>query len=115
LIGGNTLRRRRGTRWLVLHHVPPKSDPDSTGEEREAAELFQTYRPEYFISGHSHQFPYFAGSSWAQRINGVHVLVPEQLLAAPFPNHNVLNTESAELSWETSSQEWIPEDGRFAK
>jgi predicted phosphodiesterase len=110
---GNSLRRQRRSPWLVLHHVPPRTYPGSTGEEREAAELLQTYRPEYFISGHSHQFPYFAGSSWAQRINGVHALVPGQLLAAPIPNHIVLNMESAELTWETSSQEWIPEDGLY--
>ena len=75
--------------------------------------LLQIYRPEYFISGHSHQFPYFVGSSWAQRIDGVNVLVPGQLLTAPFPNHIVLDTESGEASWETSSQEWIPEDGLY--
>jgi hypothetical protein len=86
------------------------SQPKSSGEEREAAELLLTYRPEYFVSGHSHQYPYFEGSSWSQMIDGVLVLVPGQLMAAAFPNHIVLNTESGELSWETSSREWIPED-----
>ena len=95
--------------WLVLHHVPP----GAAGEESEAAELLGIYRPEYFVSGHSHQLPYFAGTSWTQRIDGVNVLVPGQLLSAPFPNHIVLNTESGEASWETSSQEWISEDGFF--
>jgi predicted phosphodiesterase len=107
---GWTLRRQRGSPWLVLHHVPPRSGPDSTGEEREAAELLRTYRPGYFVSGHSHQYPYFEGSSWAQMVDGVRVLVPGQLMAAAFPNHIVLNTESGALSWETSSREWIPED-----
>jgi hypothetical protein len=82
-------------------------------EESEAAELLSIYRPEYFISGHSHQFPYFAGSSWAQSIDGVNVLVPGQLLTAQFPNHIVLNTESRKASWETSSQEWVPEKGIY--
>jgi hypothetical protein len=31
----------------------------------------------------------------------------------PFPNHIVLNTESAQASWETLSQEWISEDGLY--
>jgi predicted phosphodiesterase len=110
---GSTLRRQREVPWVVLNHVPPSTYPGSTGEEAEAAILLQTYRPEYFISGHSHQFPYFAGSSWAQRIGGANVLVPGQLLTAPFPNHIVLNTESGEASWETSSQEWISEDGLY--
>ena len=107
---GNILRRQRRSRWLVLHHVPPRAYPGSTGEEREAAELLRTYRPEYFISGHSHQYPYLAGNGWAQTVKGVQVFVPGQLWTATFPNHIVLNTESGELYWQTSSREWIPED-----
>jgi Calcineurin-like phosphoesterase len=110
---GNTLRRQRGNQWLVLHHVPPITYPGSTGEEAEAAELLSTYRPEYFISGHSHRFPYFPGSNWAQRIDKVNVLVSGQLLTAQFPNHIALNTESRKASWETSSQEWISEAGLY--
>jgi hypothetical protein len=101
---GFTIRRQTGNPWIVLHHVPPKTALDASGEEAEAAELLWTYRPQYFISGHSHQFPYSAGSSWAQRIGGVNVLVPGQILSAPFPNHIILNTESGQASWETSSQ-----------
>jgi DNA repair exonuclease SbcCD nuclease subunit len=107
---GAVIRRQRGSPWLVLHHVPPIAYPGSTKEEAEAAELLLNYRPEYFISGHSHQFPYFPGSSWAQRIEGVNVVVPGQLLRAPFPNHIILNSESGEVSWETANQNWIPED-----
>ena len=107
---GSTLRRQLGSSWLVLHHAPPMGFPGSVGEEREAAELFQRYRPAYFISGHSHQFPYLARRSWTHVIKGVHLLVPGQLLAAPFPNHIVLDTNSGQARWETSSKEWIPED-----
>ena len=41
------------------------------------------------------------------------LLVPGQLLSAPFPNHIVLNTDSGQASLETSSQEWICEDGLY--
>ena len=41
------------------------------------------------------------------------LLVPGQLLSAPFPNHIKLDTESGELSWHTSSETWIPEDGLY--
>ena len=110
---GDILRRQRGSRWLVLHHVPPRAYPGSSGEEREAAELLQAYRPEYFVSGHSHQYPYLEGSSWAQTINGMRVLVPGQLLTAAFPNHIVLDTESGQVRWETSSEAWIAEVGLY--
>ena len=107
---GKILRGQRGSSWLVLHHAPPMGFPGSIGEEHEAEELLLRYRPEYFVSGHSHQYPYLAGNGWAQTINGVRVLVPGQLLDAAFPNHIVLDTESGEASWQTSSREWIPED-----
>jgi hypothetical protein len=76
-----------------MHHIPPIAFPGSTREETEAAELFLAYRPDYSVSGHSNQFPYFPGSTWRQIVDGVNVLVPGQLLNAPFPNHVVLNTE----------------------
>jgi hypothetical protein len=110
---GASIRRQRGGQWLVLHHIPPIAYPGSTQEETEVAELLLTYRPDYFASGHSHQFPYFPGSSWRQIVNGVNVLVPGQLLSAPFPNHIVLNTESNQAIWETSSREWISEDEAY--
>jgi hypothetical protein len=110
---GSSLRRQRGNKWLALHHVPPRTYPDALGEVAEAAELLQFYRPEYFISGHSHQFPYFAGNSWAEKIGEVEVLVPGQLLGAPVPNHIVLNIESREATLQTCSQEWIPETGIY--
>ena len=31
-------------------------------------------------------------------------------LDAPFPNHIILDTNSGQARWETSSKEWIPED-----
>lgn len=76
----------------------------------EAAELLATYRPDYFVSGHNHSFPCTFGQSWNQKLGKVSVLVPGQLLGAPFPNHIKVNSESGELSWHTASETWIPED-----
>jgi hypothetical protein len=36
---GSSIRRQRRNQWLVLHQVPPRTYPGSTGEEAEAAEL----------------------------------------------------------------------------
>lgn len=107
---GLTIRRQRRNQWLVLHHVPPSTNPGASGEESDAAELLLRYVPEYFVCGHRHQFPYFVGSSWRKKIGAVSVLVPGQLLTAPYPNHIILDTESGEASWQTSSQDWIPEE-----
>jgi hypothetical protein len=77
----------------------------------EASELLGAYQPDYFVSGHDHAFPYDSGQSWNQKLGEARVLVPGQLLRAPSPNHIKLNTESEELSWHTTSETWIPEDG----
>ena len=84
-----------------------------SGEESEAAEVLATYRPDYFVSGHDHAFPYASGQSWNQKLGESCLPVPGQLLRAPFPNHIKLNTESGELSWHAASDTWIPEDGVY--
>jgi hypothetical protein len=110
---GFTIRRQTELLWIVLHHVPAKTGLGVSGEESEASELFVTYRPDYFVSGHDHAFPYTTGQSWNQKIGESRLLVPGQLLKAPFPTHIKLNTESKELSWHTASETWIPEDGLY--
>ena len=110
---GVTIRRQSVKPWLVLHHVPPSLDAAASGEESEAAALLMIYRPNFFVSGHTHAFPYLTGSSWSQNIAGVNVLVPGQLLGAPFPNHIVLDTKSGQADWQPSSQVWTTEDGLY--
>jgi hypothetical protein len=110
---GSTIRRQTGKTGMVLHHVPPKNGSVVSGEESEAVGLLSTYRPDYFVSGHDHAFPYKSGQSWNARLGEVCVLVPGQLMSAPFPNHIKLDTESGESSWHTIRQIWMPEDERF--
>jgi hypothetical protein len=99
--------------WIVLHHVPAKTGSGVSGEESEAAELLATYRPDYFVSGHDHAFPYTSGQCWNQKLGESRLLVPGQLLGAPIPNYIKLDTESGELSWHIASDTWIPEDGLY--
>jgi Icc-related predicted phosphoesterase len=108
---GSTIRRQTGKPWIVLHHVPPKTTLSGSGEESEAAELLAPYRPDYFVSGHDHAFPYTSGQSWNQRLGEARLLVPGQLLRAPFPNYVNLDTESGENSWHTTSEAWIQANG----
>jgi hypothetical protein len=41
------------------------------------------------------------------------LLVPGQLLSAPFPIHIKLDTESGEVSWHTASETWVREDALY--
>ena len=49
------------------------------------------------MSGHDHAIPYTIGQSWKQILGESRLLVPGQLLEAPFPNHIQMNTESGAL------------------
>jgi predicted MPP superfamily phosphohydrolase len=110
---GSTIRRQTGMPWIVLHHVPGKTGSGVSAEELEAAELLAAYRPDYFVSGHDHAFPYATGQSWNQKLGESLLMVPGQLLRASLPNYIKLDTESGELSWHTASETWIPEDGLY--
>jgi hypothetical protein len=77
--------------WIVLHHVAPKKGLGVSGEESEASELLAAYRPDYFVSGHDHVFPYESGQSWNQKMADSRLLVPGQLLEAPFPRISALS------------------------
>jgi hypothetical protein len=65
---GLTIRRQTGQPWMALHHVPPKTGAGVSGEESEATGLLLAYRPDYFVSGHDHAFPYKSGpfSPWTR-------------------------------------------------
>src|SRR5580700_5959215 len=99
--------------WMVLHDVPRKSGPGVSGEEAEASDLLLTYRPDYFVSGHDHQFPYVLGQSWRQKVGEVCVLVPGQLLSAANPNYINLDIQSGENSWHTDRETRMSEDKRL--
>jgi hypothetical protein len=72
--------------WII-NHVPAKTGSGVSGEESEAAELLATYRPDHFVSGHDHAFPYASGQSWKQKLGESRFLVSGQLLSAPVPNY----------------------------
>jgi hypothetical protein len=110
---GSTIRRQTGIPWIILHHIPAKTGSGVSGEESEAAELLAAYRPDYFVSGHDHAFPYESGQSWNQKLGESRLLVPGQLLSASIPNYIRLDSESGELSWHTASETWIPENGLY--
>ena len=113
---GRSIRMQRGGQWLVLHHVPPSVGPNDSGEEREAAGILAAYQPDYFLAGHIHQFPYLGGNAPVKRIDRTTLIVPGQLLSAPFPSHVMLDTQAGLILWQAASAEWIPETfgDRFA-
>jgi predicted MPP superfamily phosphohydrolase len=110
---GSAIRRQTGMPWIVLHHVPAKIGSGVSGEESEAAELLTTYRPNYFVSGHDHAFPYTSGQGWNQKLGAGKLAGTGSIIERAISNHIKLDTESGELSWHTASDKWIPKDGLY--
>jgi predicted MPP superfamily phosphohydrolase len=100
---GYTIHRQTGMVWIVLHHVPPTKGSGASGEELEAAGLLETYRPDYFVSGHNHSFPYITGQSWNQKLGDSRLLVPGQLLGALFPNPSRSHAPKAHQHFKSKS------------
>jgi Icc-related predicted phosphoesterase len=102
--GGSLRKSHPERKWAVLHHVPPPLRKSPMGEEIEAGELLNKYRPDYLISAHIHDLPYQEGNSWRKKIGETMVITPGQLLDAPFPNHVILYLPSGEGQWVTSRE-----------
>ena len=86
--------------------------PGST-KETEAAELLQNLPTGIFRLRAQPPVSVLSGNKLGANYRRRAVLVPGQLLSASFPNLIVLNSESGEAGWETTSQEWIPEDEAY--
>ena len=95
---GSTIRKQTGIPWVVLHHVSAKTGPRASGEELEAAGLLAIYRPDYFVSGHDHAFPYMSGQSSNQKTGGGLRAGARPSLTAPFPNFILVGAESGKSS-----------------
>jgi hypothetical protein len=110
---GRSIRKQRGGQWLVLHHVPSSAGPNDSGEEREAGGIPAAYQPDYFLAGHIHQFPYLGGNAPVKRIDRTTLIVPGQLLSAPYPSHVMLDTQAGlildrgEITLEGYHASWI--------
>jgi hypothetical protein len=107
---GSTVRRQRGTPWIVLHYEPPWPTPVLPARNVRRRSFSATTGRNVSFPGTVINFRTWTEAVGSRSLTGVQVLVPGQLLDAAFPNHIFLDTESGELSWQTTSQEWIPDD-----
>ncbi len=99
---GSTIRRQTGMPWIVLHHVPPKTGSGVSGEESEAAELLAAYRARLFCLRPRSRVSLRVRPKLEPKLGEVCLLVPGQLLRAPF-----------QMARQCQRETWIPEDGLY--
>jgi Icc-related predicted phosphoesterase len=96
-------QRRRGLRWVWIHHAPPLNSSTSWSGSRSLgdADLEQwisQHSPDIVVAGHIHQSPFVKDGSWADQIGATWVFNAGHQFGAP-PTHIVLETTVSEAVW----------------
>lgn len=90
-------------KWLWIHHAPPAGSPvcwtgrKSAGDEV-LTEWIRRFSPDFVLSGHIHNAPFYADGSWIDRIGGTWVFnVGRQI--GPQPTIVILDFEAMSARW----------------
>jgi Icc-related predicted phosphoesterase len=96
-------RRRRGLRWVWIHHAPPLNSPTSWSGSRSMGDAdlerwIFAYNPDIVVAGHVHQSPFVRDGSCADRIGSTWVFNAGHQFG-PLPAYIALDTEACEAVW----------------
>lgn len=100
--------RPRG-KWIWIHHAPPAGSPvcwtgrKSAGDEV-LTDWIQRFSPDFVLSGHIHNAPFYPDGSWIDRIGGTWVFnVGRQI--GPQPTFVILDFETMSARWISVDQD----------
>lgn len=102
---GAQLRDRAMLPWLVLHHEPPGLSPTDGFNWSDPRSLIEEFFPDYWLSGHRHNFPYEHEEGYRFKVGKTCVFVPGQRVGAPFPNAIELDLRTGQSRWITSCRQ----------
>ena len=96
-------RRRRGLRWIWIHHAPPLNSPTSSSGRQSRGDVdlglwIGEHNPDIVVSGHIHEAPFVQDGSWADRIGATWVFNTGFQFGAP-PALVALETRIGEALW----------------
>lgn len=89
--------------WIWIHHAPPAGSPvcwngrKSIGDEV-LGDWIRRFSPDFVLSGHIHNAPFYPDGSWIDRIGGTWVFnVGRQI--GPLPTSMILDFEAMTARW----------------
>jgi Icc-related predicted phosphoesterase len=99
----------RPERWIWVYHSPPADSPTSWVGSRHIGDddlvgWIDRFEPDVVLTGHIHESPFKPGGSWVDR-RGRTVILNAGRQAGPIPSHVVVDTESGEAQWWSSTGE----------
>jgi Icc-related predicted phosphoesterase len=96
-------------KWIWIHHAPPAGSPvcwtgrTSAGDEVLAAWIAR-FAPDFVLSGHIHNAPFYPDGSWIDRIGGTWVFnVGRQI--GPQPSFVILDFEAMSARWISADED----------
>lgn len=95
--------------WLWVYHSPPVRSPVSWTGTKDAGDtllrgLIESHRPQYVVSGHIHNSPFFDAGSWVDRIGSTWAFNPGHLIGAQPPSI-LLDLDARTALWASTQGE----------
>lgn len=94
---------RKKDKWIWVHHAPPAGSPvcwsgrQSVGDEI-LTDWIQRFSPDFVLSGHIHNAPFYSDGSWIDRLGNTWVFnVGRQI--GPQPTFVILDFEAMTARW----------------
>jgi len=89
--------------WIWLHHNPPDNTPVSWNGKTYCGDpdlihWIETYRPDFILSGHIHNSPFYAGGSWLAKVGSAWVFNPGKQIG-PKPTCIILDPDARKAAW----------------
>lgn len=96
-------------RWIWIHHAPPAGSPvcwagrKSAGDEV-LTEWIHRFSPDFVLSGHIHNAPFYADGSWIDRIGATWVFNAGRQIG-PQPTFVILDFEAMIARWISADED----------
>lgn len=89
--------------WTWIHHNPPDQTPVSWtgktfGGDPELPQWIDRFKPDFILSGHIHNSPFYAEGSWVCKVGSAWVFNPGKQIG-PEPTHIVFDPNERTAVW----------------
>lgn len=92
-------------RWIWIHHAPPQDSPTAWTRKGyfgdvNLREMITKHQPDFVLSGHIHQAPFYGDGSWIDQI-GKTWIIQNGKAVGDFPDHSILDLDAMTVTWIT--------------
>jgi Icc-related predicted phosphoesterase len=100
---------RAKKQWIWIHHAPPAGSPicwngkKSIGDEV-LADWIKQYSPDFVLSGHIHNAPFYANGAWIDRMGNTWIFNPGRQIG-PQPSFIVLDFDALSARWHSAEED----------